>query len=143
MNLEKIKNDISIIISEIGLSLYSVEYVQENDTNILRITVDRRQPINIDDVTKATDLINPYLDKEDPINEEYSLEVTSRGAEKGLNLEETSDYIGEYVFVKTFDQEHYGELISSENGSIILKIKNKKVAINYNDCLLIRLAIKF
>jgi ribosome maturation factor RimP len=42
----------------------------------------------MEDVVEATHLINPFIDKLDPIEGEYLLEVSSPGAEKELrNIE--------------------------------------------------------
>ncbi|MCB9498527.1 MAG: ribosome maturation factor RimP [Bacillales bacterium] len=143
MNLDVLKEKISLIVKENGYSLFAFSYEKENGTNLLRIIADRKEAITIDDISLLTEKINAFLDKEDPIEEDYSLEVSSRGIEKELAYEEISDYIGSYVFVKTYDQEHYGDLISFSDSEICLMSKNKKIKINYNDVTLIRLAVKF
>ncbi len=143
MNLDVLKEKISLIVKENGYSLFTFSYEKENGTNLLRIIADRKEAITIDDISLLTEKINAFLDKEDPIEEDYSLEVSSRGIEKELAYDEISDYIGSYVFVKTYDQEHYGDLISFSDSEICLMSRNKKIKINYNDVALIRLAVKF
>ena len=61
--------------------LDSVEYVKEGSTWFLRVIVDKNGIVDIDDCVKVSGLINPILDKEDPIEENYILDVCSK--EKG------------------------------------------------------------
>ena len=144
MDLNELKNAFKPLVEEAGLTLYSVEFVNEYERDILRVTVDKMGPVDIDEVSKATELINEYLDKADPIKDPYSLEVTSRGIEKEFTLDEIEYYVGEYIFIKTVNQELYGDLMNIGGATILIKDrKNKKIKINMNDVVLLRTAVKF
>ena len=144
MDLNKIKNDLTPICLELNLELYRAEYKKENNENILSIVVDKKGFLDIDDIEAVTNKINEYLDKEDPIEEEYKLDVSSRGLEKDFEFDDASYYIGEWVDVKKMDQLHKGELIESTSDSLILKTeKNKKIKINANDIVNIHIVVKF
>ena len=144
MDINELKKAFEPLVKEAGLTLYSVEFINEYEKDILRVTVDKMGPVDIDEVSKASELINEYLDKVDPIKDPYSLEVTSRGIEKEFALEEIDYYIGEYIFIKTVNQELYGDLISANGATILIKDrKNKKIKINMNDVVLLRTAVKF
>jgi len=144
MDLSKITADIKDIISNEGLIFYSLEYKLEDSGYILRLTIDKKDPVTMDDVSKITDLVNAYLDKEDPIENSYTLEVTSRGIEKEFSVNEASEHLGDYVFIKTSEQQFYGTLLNLEDSYLVLKDpKNKKVRIHVNDVSLIRTAVKF
>ena len=144
MNLEKIKNDIKELMKSSELSFYNLEYVNEDSINILRLTVDSKEDIDVDDLETLSNVINEYLDKEDPIDEEYTFEVTSRGIERDFSFDEANDYLKEYIFVKTFEQSQYGILMKVTNDSISIKNgKNKIININANDIVQLRTAVKF
>ena len=144
MDINELKKAFEPLVKEAGLTLYSVEFINEYEKDILRVTVDKMGPVDIDEVSKASELINEYLDKVDPIKDPYSLEVTSRGIEKEFTLEEIDYYIGEHIFIKTVNQELYGDLISASGATILIKDrKNKKIKINMNDVVLLRTAVKF
>ena len=144
MDINELKKGFEPLVKEAGLTLYSVEFINEYEKDILRVTVDKMGPVDIDEVSKASELINEYLDKVDPIKDPYSLEVTSRGIEKEFTLDEIDYYIGEYIFIKTVNQELYGDLISANGATILIKDrKNKKIKINMNDVVLLRTAVKF
>lgn len=144
MDLLKIKNDLIPICSSVNLELYSLEYKKENNENILSVVVDKKGFLDIDDIEAVTNKINEYLDKEDPIEEEYKLDVSSRGLEKDFEFDDASYYIGEWVEVKTMDQLHKGELVENTADSLILRTeKNKKIKINANDIVNIHIVVKF
>ena len=143
--LNKIKDDIKELLNDSPLSLYNVEFNEENGVDTLTVTVDKVSGyIDIDEIEDATNKVNEYLDKTDPIDTEYSLVVTSRGIEKELTIDELPNYINEYLFIRTFEQELYGTLLSIEGAVATIKNpKNKKVKINLNDIEFVRIAIKF
>ena len=143
--LNKIKDDIKELLNDSPLSLYNVEFNEENGVDTLTVTVDKVSGyIDIDEIEDATNKVNEYLDKTDPIDSEYSLVVTSRGIEKELTIDELPNYINEYLFIRTFEQELYGTLLSIEGAVATIKNpKNKKVKINLNDIEFVRIAIKF
>ena len=121
MDLNKIKLDITPLLEGLELSLYSIDFKEENGVYTLEIVVDKKGDIDIDEITKATELINEYLDKEDPIDREYQLLVESRGIEREFGVDEVEDYIGSYVFIKTVNEELYGDLLSLEGANMIFK----------------------
>lgn len=144
MDLEKIKNDIEPVCVDLGLKLFSLEYKKENNQNMLSIIVDKKGFLDIDDLEAVTNKINEYLDKEDPIDEEYNLDISSRGLEKDFEFEDANYYIGEWVEVKTMDQLHKGELVESSSDSLVIRTeKNKKIKINANDIMNIHIVVKF
>ena len=58
-----------------------VEYVKEGGQYFLRISIDKEGIIDLEDCVKVSNLINPILDSEDPIEENYILDVCSKEAE--------------------------------------------------------------
>lgn len=77
----KVKELIQSIVEENNYIIDSVEYVKEGSNYFLRVIIDKNGIIDIDDCVKVTNLINPILDKEDFIQENYILDVCSK--EKG------------------------------------------------------------
>ena len=80
---KKVEDLIKEPIEKNGYKLDTVEYVKEGSTNFLRIVIDKKNYVNVDDCVAVCKLINPILDKEDPIEENYILDVCSkeRGSE--------------------------------------------------------------
>lgn len=78
---ERIFNLLNDTLNKNGYILSSVIYEQENNTNFLRIIIDKEGYININDCVLVNELINPILDEADLIEESYILDVCSK--EKG------------------------------------------------------------
>lgn len=72
---EKIKKIIGNSLEELNLVVDSVIYEKENGHNYLRICLDSTDIIDLDLIVKATNIINPLMDKEKLINEEYLLDI--------------------------------------------------------------------
>ena len=83
---DKIKSLIQPIIEANGFLLDSVIFEKEGNTNFLRVVIDKQGFINVDDCVTVCNLINPILDKEDPIDGNYMLDVCSK--EKGSDIDE-------------------------------------------------------
>ena len=72
---EKVKKIIGHSLDELNLKIFSVTYEKENNINYLRICLDSKDTIDLDLIVKATNIINPLMDKEKVINEEYLLDI--------------------------------------------------------------------
>ena len=79
--IKKVEDLIRKPIEENGYKLDTVEYVKEGSTKFLRVIIDKEGYVNVDDCLKVCHAINPILDREDPIDEQYMLDVCSK--EKG------------------------------------------------------------
>jgi ribosome maturation factor RimP len=78
---DKIRELIEEEINKNNYILDEVVYVKEGGVQFLRIIIDKEGYINVDDCLKVYHAINPILDKNDPIKEQYMLDVCSK--EKG------------------------------------------------------------
>lgn len=83
---DKIRELLEEDINEAGYILDEVFYGKEDGVNTLRLVIDKQGYININDCIKVNDIVNPILDKEDPISESYVLDVCSK--EKGSDSNE-------------------------------------------------------
>ena len=147
--IEKVKEIILPYLNDNQVSLFDIEYVFEDNENILRIYIDNEEE-NMDLLTcvNISEGISKLLDANDPIDVPYSLEVSSPGAERPLrNEEEVTKAIGKYIYIETDDVSVYGTLLNFSNNELEIEylVKNikKKITINYLNVKNIRLAIKF
>ena len=72
---EKIKSVIGNSLNELNLIVDSVIYEKKNGHNYLRICLDSTDIIDLDLIVKATNIINPLMDKAKIIDEEYLLDI--------------------------------------------------------------------
>ena len=144
MNIDELREELDKFLKSLNFELYDLELKKTKKDTILTVYIDRLEGITIDEVIEATNKLNPYLDELDPIEGEYMLEVSSAGAEKELRSAKAIKHsIGKYVHIETYEQTIEGFLDNFDGYQIDLKVKNKKIEINYEDVNLIRLAIKF
>lgn len=128
---ERIETLIKDTIENIGYDLYDVEYAKEGPNYYLRIFIDNKNGIDLNDCEKVSNAINEILDESDIIKEQYYLEVSSPGIEriirKDKHLEQNK---GKQIEVKLFKKDkngnksYIGELEDFDAETI--KIKNEK-----------------
>ena len=86
------------IIQNENFELVDLEYKKEGSNWYLRIYIDKPGGITLDDCQKVSEQLGEELDREDPISENYFLEVSSPGLDRPLMKD--SDFIrfaGEFV----------------------------------------------
>ena len=76
--LDKIKDNIKGPMEKMGIIVCDVNYVTENKYHFLKITLDKVNGIDLDAIVEATNIINPILDENDLIKEEYILDISSK-----------------------------------------------------------------
>lgn len=75
---EKVRNLVEEKINEIGVKIDSIEYVKEGSNKILRITIDKDVPVDVDTCVEVTNIVNPILDENDITEDSYILEIISK-----------------------------------------------------------------
>ena len=78
----KVKELIEKPLNDINIKLCCVSYVKEGSVYFLRVIIDKEPFVDIDTCVKATEIINPLIDKiDDEFDDAYVLDVCSM--EKG------------------------------------------------------------
>ena len=72
------------LVEERHFELVDVEYVKEGSSWYLRAYIDKEGGITIDDCERFSRAIDKRLDAADPIDQSYTLEVSSPGIEREL-----------------------------------------------------------
>lgn len=85
MNIEeRVRQLVQEKVEEKGYVISDVIYEKEGSNYFLRIVIDKEHGvITLDDCVLVTEIINPILDEEDIIDDQYILDVCSK--EKGSN----------------------------------------------------------
>ena len=136
---EKVENLLKPTIEQLGYDLYDVEYAKEGKNYFLRIFIDRKEGIDLEDCEKVNDAINDLLDQADYIKEFYFLEVSSPGIERVLRKNKHLEQnIGKEIQVKLFKKdenqkkEYQGNLQEFNENTIKLagniEIERKNIA---------------
>ncbi|WP_291573335.1 ribosome maturation factor RimP [Clostridium sp. UBA4548] len=147
--IEKLNKLALPIVESNGFELYYLEYVKEAGQNIFRVYIDSDNGVALDNCVKVSRAISDVLDVEDPISDEYNLEVSSPGVFRTLYTEKhLSRYIDNPVLVnlnslvdgkkkydgilKSFDEENI--VLSVESSEVVLP-RSKVSAVSLNPSL--------
>lgn len=83
-----------------GCFIYLVEFVKEGRDRILRLLIDAEEGVNINQCENISRKVSDLLDEADPIQESYTLEVSSAGLERRIVLPwHFEGYTGEMIDV--------------------------------------------
>lgn len=148
MNTKIIEEILLPYLTENDYKLYDISFVKEAGVHILRVLVNKKGGINIDELSEINHFLSDELDKIDIPYEEYMLEVSSPGAEMELrNPGEILEHVGSYININTGDKVYEGSLISFENNIAVIRVnlkgRFKNFEVPYESIKKIRLAVKF
>lgn len=130
--LEQLEAMIAPAVEAFGLELWGLQLIQ-SQTTTLRIFIDAEAGIGIKDCEKVSRQVSSILDVEDPIASEFTLEVSSPGAERFLfKLEHYARFKGEkakLVLRYPFEgrRKFSGLLRGVEGDDVILQIDDEEI----------------
>lgn len=85
----------------LGLELWGVEFHSAGKSSLLRIYIDGPDGVTVDDCARVSHQVSGILDVEDPISEQYTLEVSSPGMDRPLfTLKQFEAYRGHRVQIR-------------------------------------------
>ena len=107
---EKVEAIVKEKIENIGYELYDVLYIKEGPNRILRIVIDSKNGISLDDCEKVNNEIKEIIDEANPIEEQYFLEISSPGIERLLRKDwQLRKFKGTEVNIKLFKKDENGK----------------------------------
>ena len=102
-NVKKIIEDLLLPFEEKGFEIWNVEYIREGKERQLRVFIDKEGGITLNDCEMISRFLSDKLDEDSPIDEPYSLVVSSPGMDRVLLKDEHfSRYKGEAVEVSLY-----------------------------------------
>lgn len=125
------------VATALGCELWGVEYLAQGRRALLRVYIEKEGGIGVDDCEKVSRQVSSVLDVEDPIQSEYTLEVSSPGMDRPLfKLEQFESNVGETVAVRLrlpFEgrRKFTGLLKGIENDEIVLEVDNEEYVLPY------------
>jgi len=131
--MNEINKKIELILKPADLELYDIEKTKEDGRLIFRVFIIKNGTITLEDCTKASRLIAPILDIDEPFSEEYNLEVSSPGIERQLTSKRHYRLsLGENLSLKLNDKTKLkGRLKEVNENSIVLENEHQDLEIEY------------
>lgn len=140
----------SPIIAKNSLELVDVEFIKEGANWYLRVYIDKPGGVNIDDCQAVSEELSEKLDKLDPIEQSYFLEVSSPGLDRPLKKDKDFErFKGETVEVKLFQpidgkKVFEGQLLGLIDNKIAIQLSNNEILkFDRDKAATVRRAIKF
>jgi len=127
MNTQELKMQLNEKIQELGFELVEFSLSFSREGGHLSLIIDRDQPIDMNAIVEVTNQLNGYLDSINPIDNPYTLDISSLGAEKPLKKDKLDAYLNCFVHV------HLSQPIKGENiyeGSLV-KIDEESITLSY------------
>lgn len=101
---DKIRTIAEPLFLSLGIELYDIEYGGPQRGGLLRIMIDKKGGVTLEDCAKASRYLSKVLDLEEIISQRYTLEVSSPGLNRPLkSREHFVRVIGKKVKLKTFN----------------------------------------
>ncbi len=149
--ISAIKELLEPTVNHMGYELYSLDQSGHSGRS-LRISIDRGEPITIDDCERVSRVAGPLIDRSNLIDGPYDLEVSSPGAERPLrDAHEYGRFNGKRVNVRyrTGESETVveGQLVAVDGAGIAVQAQGGRrrapviVHIAWDDVVAGRLAV--
>ncbi len=130
-----------------GIELIDVEYVKEGPDWYLRIFIDKRGGVTLDDCQLVSEALNDILDEKDPVKGKYIFEVSSPGIDRPLKTD--ADYrrhLGEDVEVHLYapidrTKVFTGKLAGRDGGMITITADGEERHFKESDVSLVKRTI--
>ena len=112
---QQIFNALEPTILDLGFELIDVLYIRENGKIILRLLVDKRGGINIDECELISESVDPIIEQELQLRSHDYFEVSSPGLERPLTEAKEFDlYAGQIVEVKLYHKRDNKKVFTGE-----------------------------
>jgi ribosome maturation factor RimP len=147
--IKRVTELVTPIVKDNNVELVETEYVKEGKDTFLRIYIDKRGGIGIDDCESVSRELEKHLDDEDFIETAYHLEVSSPGLTRPLTTDaDFKRYEDETVIIKLYKKidgkkEYEGTLKGINNGNIIIENDENEYKFIKEDVASVKRAIKF
>ncbi len=146
---EHLRNLIEPIIEGLGYECVGIEYNIHPQNGLLRIYIDHKNGILVDDCTKVSHQISGVLDVEDPITGNYQLEVSSPGDERPFfKIEQFERFIGHTIAVNLFkplnNRRKFNGIIEKIEDTTVFFMENEQlIAVDFSSISKARLVPQY
>jgi ribosome maturation factor RimP len=123
----------STLAEKLGLEVVDVELAKEGGQRVLRVFIDREGGVLHEHCEKMSNALSDELDRLDPIEDSYLLEVSSPGIERPLKkVEDFTRFAGNLITISLFSpldgqKKITGMLRGLDGQEILLEAEKKKM----------------
>ena len=140
---------IATTVEEVGVELLETKFLQESGRWFLRIIIDKRGGVSLDDCERVSRAINPLIDENIDIKQAYYLEVQSPGIDRPLKTKADFErYKGSTVELSFYKAQEgqkkiEGTLLAGSDTSITIEVNDEEKEYQLNDISKVKRVIEF
>lgn len=124
----------------LGYEFLGIEFVGQGIHSVLRIYIDHEENgIGVEDCTKVSHQASGILEVEDPINSQYTLEVSSPGLDRPLfTLPHFEKVVGQVINIRCHlgvdgRRKFKGELNKVDAHHLVITVDNQSYEVDFSD----------
>jgi len=127
------------VVEAMGCELWGIEQLSMGRYSTVKIYIDSEKGVDIEDCAKVSRQVSSLLDVEDPVNGEYTLEVSSPGLDRRLfKLDHFAAFIGSEVRIRLKRpyegrRKYLGQLRGIEADEIILDYHGEEILFPFEE----------
>ena len=127
------------IVEAMGCELWGIEQLSMGKHSTVKIYIDSENGVDIDDCAKVSRQVSSLFDVEDPVNGEYTLEVSSPGLDRRLfKLDHYAAFVGSEVRIRLKrpyegQRKYSGQLRGIEGDEIILGYQDEEILFPFEE----------
>jgi ribosome maturation factor RimP len=146
--IEHVKALIQEYLDDNGIELVDIMYRREQGGMVLRLLVDTQEGIRIDECEALNKHLSESLDRNDIINERYTIEVASPGLDRHLTTDRDFERVmGKDIEAATYEKidgrkDHSGRLIGMDKEKIVIESDGVSMVIPRRSIAVARLKIE-
>lgn len=137
--VSSLRDILAAVVTGLGYEFVGCELLREGRSALLRVYIDRPEGITVDDCSKVSRQVGATLDVEDPIQGQYTLEVSSPGIERPLfEIDHFKKYVGKFVKLRLEapleGRRHLvGELLQVDGNNIHLLMDSNEIVVPFSN----------
>ena len=145
MSVKRLTDMLQPLVEDLGYEFVGLEYTGQSKNAVLRIYIDHKQGIDLDDCGRVSGEVAALLDVEDPISGQYNLEVSSPGLDRPLfTLEQCARFAGEQVQMTVFApvegrRKFKGRILSVTGDTLNIDQDGAEIALDFGNIAKARL----
>lgn len=131
------------------IEIMDIIYRREQGGMVLRILIDKPEGVTINECEELNNFLSGELDKEDVIQDRYTLEVSSPGLDRPIKTDRDFERaMGRILEITTYEvidgkKAHEGRLIGTDKENVVIESNGISTVIPRNKIALARLRVEF
>jgi ribosome maturation factor RimP len=147
--IDRVREIAEVYLKDHGIEIIDIIFRREGSGFVLRIVADTSQGITVSECTGLNKFLSEALDREDVIQDRYTLEVSSPGLDRPIktnrDFERSMGKVLEFTTFEAIDgrKTHEGVLIGIDKDNVVIERQGISTVIPRNKIALARLKIDF